>query len=131
MSQDPGLASWLQLSLTPGLGSATLRKLLQQFGLPQTVLARKRSELAALAREHGLRKSELLKKLAEGGGTEPGSERELQPAREPRVLAHRSFFLRRLYHIERSDRLRGLHDQCVGYPVENAKHKRKPGALVG
>jgi DNA processing protein len=49
VSQDPGLASWLQLSLTPGLGSATLRKLLQQFGLPQAVLARKRSELAAFA----------------------------------------------------------------------------------
>ena len=48
MSQDPGLAGWLQLSLTPGLGSATLRKLLQQFGLPQAVLARKRGELAAL-----------------------------------------------------------------------------------
>ena len=49
MSQDPGLASWLQLSLTPGLGPATLRKLLQQFGLPQAVLARKRSELASIA----------------------------------------------------------------------------------
>jgi DNA processing protein len=49
VSQDPGLASWLQLALTPGLGAATLRKLLQQFGLPQAVLARKRSELAALA----------------------------------------------------------------------------------
>ena len=49
MSRDPGLASWLQLSLTPGLGPATLRKLLQQFGLPQAVLARKRSELSLLA----------------------------------------------------------------------------------
>ena len=49
MSQDPGLASWLQLSLTPGLGAATLRKLLQQFGLPQTVLARKRAELSTFA----------------------------------------------------------------------------------
>ncbi len=49
MSQDPGLASWLQLALTPGLGPASLRKLLQQFGLPQSVLARKRTELAAIA----------------------------------------------------------------------------------
>ena len=49
MSQDPGLASWLQLSLTPGLTSATLRKLLQQFGLPQAVLGRRRAELAAFA----------------------------------------------------------------------------------
>lgn len=49
MSQDPGLASWLQLALTPGLGSATFRNLLQQFGLPQAILARRRAELAPLA----------------------------------------------------------------------------------
>jgi len=48
VTQDPGLASWLQLSLTPGLSPATIRKLLQQFGLPQAVLARKRGELATL-----------------------------------------------------------------------------------
>src|SRR5947208_6407127 len=47
MSVDPGLASWLQLTLTPGLGPATLRGLLQKFGLPQEILARKRAELAA------------------------------------------------------------------------------------
>jgi DNA processing protein len=48
MTPDPGLASWLQLSLTPGLGASTLRQLLRQFGLPQAVLERKRSELASL-----------------------------------------------------------------------------------
>src|SRR3954467_10641254 len=47
MTTDPGLASWLQLSLTPGLGASALRKLLAHYGLPQAVLARKRSELAA------------------------------------------------------------------------------------
>jgi DNA processing protein len=47
MRPDPGLASWLQLSLTPGLGAATLRDLLRRFGLPEAVLARKRAELAA------------------------------------------------------------------------------------
>src|SRR5436853_367653 len=47
MKPDPGLASWLQLSLTPGLGAATLRDLLRRFGLPEAVLARKRAELAA------------------------------------------------------------------------------------
>ena len=47
MTPDPGLANWLQLSLTPGLGASTLRGLLQQFGLPEAVLARKRSELAS------------------------------------------------------------------------------------
>jgi len=48
MTQDPGLASWLQLTLTPGLGAAALRGLLKQFGLPSEILARRRGELAAL-----------------------------------------------------------------------------------
>jgi DNA processing protein len=48
MTQDPGLASWLQLTLTPGLGAATLRGLLKQFGLPSEILARRRAELASL-----------------------------------------------------------------------------------
>jgi len=47
MTADPGLASWLQLSLTPGLGASTLRSLLKQFGLPQALLSRGRSALAA------------------------------------------------------------------------------------
>jgi len=47
MMPDPGLASWLQLSLTPGLGPSSLRSLLKRFGLPQAVLARKRAELTA------------------------------------------------------------------------------------
>jgi len=47
MTQDPGLASWLQLTLTPGLGGAAIRAMLKQFGLPERVLARKPSELAA------------------------------------------------------------------------------------
>jgi DNA processing protein len=49
MTQHPGLASWLQLTLTPGLGAAALRGLLKQFGLPQEILARRRSELTAFA----------------------------------------------------------------------------------
>ncbi len=49
MTQDPGLASWLQLTLTPGLGSASIRQMLGQFGLPHLVLARKASDLSAYA----------------------------------------------------------------------------------
>lgn len=49
MTQEPGLASWLQLTLTPGLGGASLRAMLRQFGLPQSILQKKRSELAAYA----------------------------------------------------------------------------------
>ncbi|HTQ76766.1 MAG TPA: DNA-processing protein DprA [Burkholderiales bacterium] len=48
MTSDPALASWLQLSLTPGLGAATLRALLKQFGLPENVIAARRGELARL-----------------------------------------------------------------------------------
>lgn len=48
MTPDPRLASWLQLTLTPGLGASVIRKLLRQFGLPESVLAR-RNELAAFA----------------------------------------------------------------------------------
>jgi len=55
MTQDPGLASWLQLTLTPGFGPATIRQLLKQFGLPENVLALKRAELARLAPAEALR----------------------------------------------------------------------------
>ncbi len=54
MTQDPGLASWLQLTLTPGLTASALRALLRQFGLPQQVLERKRSELAPFASAEAL-----------------------------------------------------------------------------
>jgi len=46
MSADPGLASWLQLTLTPGIGSAALRGMLRQFGLPENIVGRKASELS-------------------------------------------------------------------------------------
>lgn len=54
MNRDPGLASWLQLTLTPGLGAAALRAMLRQFGLPQSILQRRRSELAAYATPEAL-----------------------------------------------------------------------------
>src|SRR2546430_11578181 len=36
----------------------------------------------------------------------------------------------RLDDIQRTDRPRGVHHQRVGYPVENAKHKRKSGTFL-
>jgi DNA processing protein len=54
MMHDPGLASWLQLTLTPGLGAAALRAMLRQFGLPQSILQRKRSDLAPYATAEAL-----------------------------------------------------------------------------
>ena len=52
---DPGRAGWLQLTLTPGLGAATLRKLLAEFGLPENVLAARRAELARIAPQEAIR----------------------------------------------------------------------------
>lgn len=49
MSKDPGLASWLQLTLTPGLGAAAIRGLLAQFGLPENILAAPRAQLERVA----------------------------------------------------------------------------------
>lgn len=49
MTTDPGPASWLQLTLTPGLGPATVRQLLKHYGLPEQILARSRSELVHFA----------------------------------------------------------------------------------
>lgn len=39
MRRDPELSAWLRLTLTPGIGAATTRSLLDKFGLPETVLA--------------------------------------------------------------------------------------------
>jgi DNA processing protein len=38
MKIDPGLESWLHLTLTPGIGSGAVRALLQRFGLPENIL---------------------------------------------------------------------------------------------
>ena len=39
MSQHDGLAAWLRLTLIPGIGGETQRKLLAAFGLPEAVFA--------------------------------------------------------------------------------------------
>lgn len=54
MTQDPGIAGWLQLALTPGLGPSAFRRLLKEFGLPRAVLARKSAELAPFASAEAL-----------------------------------------------------------------------------
>ncbi|MFH1044889.1 MAG: DNA-processing protein DprA [Pseudomonadota bacterium] len=48
MQHDADLAAWIKLSLVPGLGGQSLRKLLAAFGLPQQVLAAGRSALARI-----------------------------------------------------------------------------------
>ncbi len=46
MQRDAELAAWIKLSLVPGLGGQSLRKLLAAFGLPQQVLDAGRGALA-------------------------------------------------------------------------------------
>ncbi len=48
MQRDAELAAWIKLSLVPGLGGQSLRKLLAAFGLPQQVLAAGRGALAGV-----------------------------------------------------------------------------------
>lgn len=55
MTPDPGLAGWLQLTLTPGLGAASIRGLLSRFGLPEKILAARRADLARFASADALR----------------------------------------------------------------------------
>lgn len=49
MIADAGLAAWLRLTLTPGLGAAAIRNLLGQFGLPENILAAPRAQLERVA----------------------------------------------------------------------------------
>jgi DNA processing protein len=76
MTHDPGLASWLQLTLTPGLGAAAIRGLLKQFGLPENILAATRAQLERAA---GPAAVQLLRPEA----TAPAIERALRWADEP------------------------------------------------
>jgi DNA processing protein len=46
MLADPGLASWIRLSLVRGLGPSSLRQLLSVFGLPENILGASRASLA-------------------------------------------------------------------------------------
>jgi DNA processing protein len=46
MSAQASLASWLRLTLTPGVGGQTQRKLLNAFGLPEAIFAAGRNTLS-------------------------------------------------------------------------------------
>ncbi len=51
MSTPPELAAWLRLTLTPGVGAETQRKLLTAFGLPEAIFAASFSALRGVAGE--------------------------------------------------------------------------------
>lgn len=67
MTRDPGLAEWLTLCLTPGLGTATLRRLLKEFGTPEQVLLTDTPHLARIA---GTEAANALKSAAASAATE-------------------------------------------------------------
>ena len=48
MTARQELAAWLQLTLTPGIGGETQRKLLAAFGLPEAILEAGRDAVSAL-----------------------------------------------------------------------------------
>ncbi|MDD2741779.1 MAG: DNA-processing protein DprA [Rhodocyclaceae bacterium] len=48
MKISEGLASWLRLTLIPGIGGETQRKLLAAFGLPEAIFAAERSAVRAV-----------------------------------------------------------------------------------
>jgi DNA processing protein len=76
MSRAPGLAAWLTLALTPGLGASTIRRLLKEFGLPEEILIAKRSALEHFA------PAEVLRGL-EAADTQTAVERSLEWAELP------------------------------------------------
>lgn len=49
MGTAPDLREWISLSLIPGLGSATLRKLLREIGEPERIFSSSYAQLAAIA----------------------------------------------------------------------------------
>ncbi len=51
MSTPPELAAWLRLTLTPGVGAETQRKLLTAFGLPEAIFAASFSALCGVTGE--------------------------------------------------------------------------------
>jgi DNA processing protein len=51
MAQQEGLSGWLRLTLTPGIGGETQRKLLAAFGLPDAIFAAGRLAARAVAGE--------------------------------------------------------------------------------
>ena len=48
MSDQPALAAWLRLTLIPGIGSETQRKLLLAFGTPEAIFVASRSSLRGI-----------------------------------------------------------------------------------
>jgi DNA processing protein len=88
MTLDPGLAGWLRLTLTPGLGPAAIRALLREFGLPEAVLAQNRAALARFAPAAAL---EALRSASVDHAVEQALEWLAQPQRALLTLADENY----------------------------------------
>jgi len=76
MIRNQGLAAWLTLCLTPGLGAATIRRLLSEFGLPENILV---ADKRALTRITGSESADALV----SGASSKAVERTLEWASRP------------------------------------------------
>jgi DNA processing protein len=83
MTGDPGLTAWLSLCLTPGLGASTIRRLLQEFGLPENIAS---ADPGAIARIAGS-SSATVKSGASHAAVEHALEWSSQPGRHIVTLA--------------------------------------------
>ena len=84
MTRDPGLAAWLTLCLTPGLGAATIHRLLKTFGPPEHIL---RATPADLARAANSEVAAELKSGSAGAGVERALEWAAIPGHHVVTLA--------------------------------------------
>lgn len=75
MTDNDGLAAWLRLTLIPGIGGETQRKLLAAFGLPEAIFSAGRLETRAIAGDRA--------DLLFDTDTEAGVELALNWANEP------------------------------------------------
>ena len=88
MTSDPGLAAWVYLCLTPGLGAATIRRLLQEFGLPENIVS---SDLAALTRTIGPEAAAALKSGVAQGAVDRALEWSSEPNHHIVTLADAAY----------------------------------------
>jgi DNA processing protein len=77
MSNDRGLASWLQLTHAPGLGASAIRSLLGHFGLPENVLGATDAQLERVVGPD-------IARTVRSAQTSAAVERALRWVREPR-----------------------------------------------
>lgn len=88
MIRNQGLPAWLTLCLAPGLGAATIRRLLSEFGLPENILV---ADKTALARVAGIEAAAALTSEAVSKAVERTLEWASEPLNHVITLADSSY----------------------------------------